>query len=171
MHHKKELEELIKKELPDIIKQIRNGDGLAKDRFAILVIPYISFLIRRYKKSINDDLGSTANWIAFKLISAIDKFNLDKPVVGYITTATNNYCLDMIKANNRLKRSAKLQPLNENIIMTKKLNPIDKLFSDEDNEIYLSYVDGYSIYEIAASTGTPVVEVERIIQTANEYFG
>lgn len=166
---KKQLEKNLNEKLPDLIKKLQSGDSSVQDEFAVLVLPYIKLLITTYGKTIECP-ESEAGWVTMKLLNKINNLDLNKPIVGYITTTTNNYCIDTYRAQRRKKRT---RGIAENTATTTiEYTPefyIDNNYSPDQSEILkYFYVDNLDIKNIAELTGETRKYVQSVVNDFKE---
>jgi|JI102314A2RNA_FD_contig_121_261299_length_9449_multi_4_in_0_out_0_13 DNA-directed RNA polymerase specialized sigma24 family protein len=174
MSNKKLLEDKIKKELPDIVKKIKDGDSSAKEDFSVLLLPYIRFLIKKFANSLDkaEELDSLANLITVRLLYLkLDKIDMSKSFVGYICRTVNNYCIDEIIKTTRKKRKAKLVSevyLNNVGVSEPQFSPefeIQSSFTKEDSEIIeLFFLQDKTYKEISVLTGRPITQIKSTIE-------
>lgn len=183
MKKKQQLEQELKDKLPDLITKLKNGDSSVKEEFAILLLPYVTLLCKKFAKFIEDEAMSLAGIVITRLINKIEKVDLSKSVLGFIARSTINYCID----RNRYKnfKCRKKDNLGEDALRKIGVGS-GAYFSNYDNEsietyledsfneldsqiISLYFIDSRSPQEISAITGQPekeIMETVSILQQA-----
>lgn len=181
MKKKQQLEQELKQRLPDLITKLKNGDSSVKEEFAILLLPYVTLLCKKFAKFIEDEALSLAGIIITRLINKVEKIDLSKSVIGFIARTTINYCIDRNRYKNfkcRKKTQLGSDPLNKiwvdngTYFANYNSENIDTYLEDSFSEIdaqiiSLYFVDSKSFKEISAITGQPekdVMETVSILQ-------
>lgn len=174
MSKKKLLEQQLKKDLPDIVKRIKDGDSDAKEEFSVLLFPYIRLLILRYISSLDimEEVDSLANLILTRILFLkLDKLDMSKSFVGYICRTVNNYCIDEIIKTTRKKRKAKRVSdtcLNNVGIREPIVSPefeISSTFNEEDSQVIdMYFLQDRTYKEISILTGKPVTQIKDTIE-------
>jgi hypothetical protein len=167
---KEKLENELKVSLPPLVIKLQEGDSSVKDEFASLVLPYIQVLMKAYTKAI-ESIPSESGWVVMKLLKRIKNIKPDKSVVGYITTTTNNHCIDLYRGQKRKKRAMDkavelLEIAHPSTLIN--LTPefyIDSTTSPDQSEILkYFYVENLDVNEIAALTGETKKYVRSVIE-------
>lgn len=181
MSKKKLLEDKIKKDLPDIVKKIKDGDSSAREEFSVLLFPYIQFLIKRFANSLDkaEEVDSLANLILVRLLYLkLDKIDMSKSFVGYICRTVNNYCIDEIIKTTRKKRKATLLSdvhLKSVAVSEPQFSPefeIESSFTKEDGEIIeLYFLQNKTYKEISTLTGKPLIHIKNTIEQSIRVYG
>lgn len=179
MTSKKILEEELKKTLPPVIQKLKSGDSSAQDEFAVLVLPYIKILLITFGKQIEYP-DSTAGWVVMKLLRNIKNIDATKSVVGFITTTTNNYCIDICRENKR-KAKGNLVYIDTDILAdNEKISEqptntgdfiIDHNFTTLDADIIkMYYLENKTTKDISSSTGETERYINEVISTFKSYL-
>lgn len=159
--------------LPELIKDIRNGSSSAREEFAVYLLPFVKLIIDKYKATIDDDPESLAGLIITNLLINLDKIDLSKSVLGYISTTVNNKCIDLHRKTKRIATHYNpvsydkqyLPAPDQGATNSEELQFwIDSNFSINDAEIInLYYIQNKSFDQIASITGQPVAEIKETI--------
>jgi DNA-directed RNA polymerase specialized sigma24 family protein len=177
MLDKQALESKLKEALPILINKIlKEGCSSAKEEFSSLLFPYIIYLLDRHKNVIEpaDTVSSTAGWIIFKILSKLDKIDLNKSVIGYISTITNNYCIDLFRKSRMKKRFYVKEELHSFIPGSSDVDLsvefyIDSNFVKEDSEIIkLFFLHKKDYKEISELTGHTICKISKTIEDTKE---
>lgn len=183
MSPKKKLEARLKEQLPSLITDIRNGDSSKREELAVLLLPYVKLLTRKYQQILNDSLNSLAGWIVARIISKIENIDLSKSPIGYIARSSINYCIDMCRKRNKsIEKTAKsFDKLSYDELYTNSQNSyiedidsikfyLEQTFTPSDAKIVgLFYLENKTPSEISAVTGQPLNEVQETIDLAREF--
>lgn len=180
---KPKLEKKLRKQLPDLIKRIKDGEPSAKEEFAILLLPYFKLLLSKYKRVIDDDIESLSGLVITRLIQKIDTIDLDKPIVGFMARAAINGAIDDYRKINKKKKINQLvyDGCHEYFVKSSDnfteytedqiKDFLRNTFTESDTEIVtLYYVNSKSFLEISELTGQEVREVQEVIHYAKEAF-
>lgn len=176
--NKSNLEANLKKVLPDIITKIKQEeDSSLREEFSSLLFPYIIDILRKYKYVIEpaDTIESTAGWIILKILNNLEKIDLSKSVVGYITTTTNNYCIDLIRKSKMQKYYLKddyIHYKKNSLASSLENSPeffIDSNFLSNESEIIkLFFLEKKNYKEIRDLTGYTIADISKIIEDIKE---
>jgi RNA polymerase sigma factor (sigma-70 family) len=183
MTPKRRIELNLKETLPPLIESIKNGDSSAREELAVLLLPYIKLLVRKYEKVIDDDIESLSGWITTRIITKIDSIDTKKSIVGYIAKCAINYCIDLCRKYNRsLRKTTKNfdQLTYEEFYNNLQSSTIEEglvesfiteNFTSTDAQIVsLYYVQNKTLSEISIVTGQPEEIIQETVTLAREYI-
>jgi hypothetical protein len=170
---KKKLEEDIRIALPALVKRFQGGDSSAKEDIAILLLPYVEFIVNKYKDSIKDHPKSMAGWITTRIINRLDKIDMQKSFVGFICRSTINYCIDRYRTVRRKKyKTVEYLPNKNYDLSFNSVNDeesirfyLEGVFTKNDAEVLdLYYLQNKTFHEISCITGYPELEIKETIE-------
>jgi len=163
---KKQLETKLNKLLPDIIDKIKKGDLSEQDKFASLVLPYVSLLLTKHS-AVVECKESEAGWLVMKVLTKLKNIDIKRPILGYIVNCVNNHCIDLIRKKNRKKYTIDKNYLKdkykkEALIDLDLDNYISETFNEDLSKIVeLKYIDNKTTRQVADITGQPMAEINR----------
>ena len=169
MTKRRALQDSLKAALPGLINRIRSGDLPAKEEFAVILLPFVTLLVNKYRHTIDDEVESVAGLVITKLLNGLDKINLEKSVLGYVVTTTNNYCIDRHRRTKRISKQYKPIEMIDKYTSIEDNNStpeflIDSHFCETDAEVLgMYYIKGMSLEEISIQTGSPIAELQETI--------
>ena len=175
---RKKLERELKEALPPIIEKLKNSESSLKEELAVLLLPYVKVVIKKFQKSI-ESVDSLAGWITFRIISKVHKIDSSKSILGYIVSSATNYCLDQVRHSSRKKRLPAAAYVGiEYVKDIQSVSPtsdsirflIESSFNESDSEILISYIEGLTIPQISVLTGQSEDYVLETVQTASNYL-
>lgn len=163
---KKQLETQLNKILPDIIKKIKEGDLSQQDKFASVILPYVSLLLTKHS-AVVECKESEAGWLVMKILNKLKNIDIKRPILGYIVNCVNNHCIDLIRKKNRKKYTVDKDYLKdkykkETFIDLDLDNYISETFDKDLSEIIeLKYIENKTTRQVADITGQPMVSINR----------
>jgi len=177
---KAELDKHIKSELPAIITRVQAGEVAAREEFAILLLPYLRYLLSRYKNTIDDDIDSLANKVIMKLLNKIHTIDVSKSPIGFISRATTNAAIDAHRKYkaNKIHNTVEYQAFRDydvshslsgmSVDTVEGAENLLKDFLCEDDAEVVSkyYLHNMSLEDIAEDTGFSVEDIQHTIDYA-----
>jgi len=145
-----------------LFKQMKSGDGKARDKLISHNLRLVAHIVKRYTNSLEaDDLLSVGT---IGLVKAIDSFDYDKKVQlsTYAARCINNEILMLIRSNKKHKNVVSLNSLTTNNDEDKELELQDVIASD-DEEIFAQVETNLTVQKVKKIIETKLDEREKVV--------
>ncbi len=160
-----------KESLSYLIEKAKKQDREAVAKLARIYAPLIKKVIRYY--GIFLDRGEREDLFLeglLAMIRAISTYDEKKgPFENMLFISVRNAVFDMLSKKKRIAQSTKYIPesdfdIEETVILKDEIKEFSNLLTSFEKEVFLLYLNGYKIKEIANKTGKSYKSIDNAIQ-------